>query len=65
MLGQFHLARAANEQRQSKLFLEQFDMAADGAFGNMELGRGAGKALMAGGRLEGAQCIERWQAHCR
>ena len=51
-LGQAHLAGLALEQRLAQPFLQRLDLVADGAVGDVQLGRRLGKALQAGGGLE-------------
>src|SRR5579863_2075689 len=51
-----------DEQANPEFFLKPPDLMADGGLGDVQLSRRIGKAQMAGGGLEGAQPIERWQA---
>ncbi|MNQ92604.1 hypothetical protein D3C85_1080350 [compost metagenome] len=60
--GQHHPLAAPLEQRLAQFFLQRADLVADGAMGDEQLRRRAGKALVARGGLEGAQRGERRQA---
>ena len=56
-----HAARAAVEQRDVEVLLQQADAVRDGGRGDAELLGAAGEALLAGGGLEEAQAFERGQ----
>ena len=56
-----HAARAAVEQRDVEVLLQQADAVRDGGRSDAELLGAAGEALLAGGGLEEAQAFERRQ----
>ena len=57
--GEAHAAVAAVEQRDIEMLLQHPDAVGDGGRGDVECGRGAGEALVAGRGLEEAQTVER------
>jgi hypothetical protein len=65
--GQAQAAAGPLEQRQAKVILQQLQLPADRAVGDVQVLRGAPNAAKAGGGLERAQRIERQQgtAHVR
>ena len=61
-LGQFHTATAAVEQRNAQFALQRLHLMADRAMRDMQFGGGAGEVAVPRGGLEGAECMQRWQA---
>ena len=59
--GQPQTAIDPVEQRQAEPLLECFDLVADRRLCHVQLPRRLGEAQMAGGSLEGAQGVQRWQ----
>ena len=62
-LGERDALRPPPEQHHPEMLLQELDVAADGTLRDMQLGRRAHEAAVAGGCLEGAQGIERRQRH--